>query len=92
MHDLSELTPFTALQSGEFGQIHSVVGTPELVRHLAEIGLRSGAQLEMIQQGATCILRIDGTKLCVRGDELLRVMVTPLPATGHSASAARHSA
>jgi ferrous iron transport protein A len=92
MHNPSELTPLSALRPGDFAQIDSIVGTTELVRHLAEIGLRSGAQLEMIQQGATCILRIDGTKLCVRGDELLRVMVTPLPATGHAAPAARHSA
>jgi Fe2+ transport system protein FeoA len=86
------LTPHTALQAGDFGEIHSVVGAPELVRHLAELGLRQGSHLEMIQQGATCILRINGTKLCVRGDELLRVMVTPLPTTGHSAPATGHTA
>ena len=98
MHIHHDLLPLSALRAGEFGQIQSVVGTVELVRHLAELGLREGSHLEMVQQGATCILRIDGTKLCVRGDELLRVMVTPLPATGHmataghSAPAARHSA
>ncbi len=85
MHDLSELMPLSTLLAGEIAQIHSIVGPVELVRHLAELGLRQGSHLEMVQQGATCILRIDGMKLCVRGDELLRVMVSPISAARHSA-------
>jgi ferrous iron transport protein A len=73
------------LQAGELAEVQSVIGSTELVRHLAEIGLRSGTRLEMVRPGTTCILRIDGAKLCVRGDELLRVMVSPLPAARHSA-------
>ncbi len=88
----ADLMPLSALRAGAQGQIHSIMGNTELVRHLAEIGLRCGTHLEMVRPGTTCILRIDGAKLCVRGDELLRVMVSPLPATGHSAPAARHSA
>jgi Fe2+ transport system protein FeoA len=88
----AELLPLSMLRAGDLGLIHSVVGGTELVRHLAEIGLQSGTRLEMIRPGTTCILRIDGTKLCVRGDELLQVMVAPLPPTGHSATATRHSA
>lgn len=77
--DSTDLIPLSALNAGNHGRIHSVIGSSELVRHLAELGLQSGAQLEMVRPGATCILRINGVKLCVRGDELLRVMVTPLP-------------
>ncbi len=79
------LLPISLLRAGESGEVQTVVGTAELVHHLAEIGLRAGTKLEMIRPGATCILRIDGAKLCVRGDELLQVMVTPLPAARHSA-------
>lgn len=81
----ANLMPLSGLLPGERGQIYSVMGNADLVRHLAEVGLRSGTRLEMVRPGTTCILRIDGAKLCVRGDELLRVMVSPLPAARHSA-------
>lgn len=84
--DSSHLIPLSALLAGNQGRIHSVVGSSELVKHLAELGLRSGTLLEMVRPGTTCILRVDGAKLCVRGDELLRVMIAPLPAS------VRHSA
>jgi Fe2+ transport system protein FeoA len=84
--DSTDLIPLSALLAGNHGRIHSVVGNTELVRHLAELGLQNGTLLEMVRPGATCILRVDGAKLCVRGDELLRVMVAPLPAS------VRHSA
>jgi ferrous iron transport protein A len=80
------LIPLSQLLAGETAQIESIAGNADLVCRLAELGLCNGTPLEMIRPGATCILRVNGTKLCVRGDELLRVMVTPLPASS------RHSA
>jgi Fe2+ transport system protein FeoA len=82
----SPSVPLSQLMAGEFALVESIAGSSELVCRLAELGLCNGTPLEMVRPGATCILRINGTKLCVRGDELLRVMVTPLPAS------ARHSA
>lgn len=80
------ITPLSALRTGEIGHIHSVVGASDFVRRLAELGLSSGAEIEMVRPGTTCILRINNAKICIRGDELLRVMISPLP------MAARHSA
>ena len=80
------LAPLSALQIGEIGQVHSIAGTSEFVRRLAELGLSSGARIEMLRPGSTCILRINDAKLCVRSDELLQVMIAPLPLT------TRHSA
>ncbi|MDZ4656760.1 MAG: FeoA family protein [Bythopirellula sp.] len=87
-----DLHPLSLLRAGDLAEVQSVMGSAELVRHLAEIGLRLGTRLEMIRPGTTCILRIEGAKLCVRCDELLRILVSPLPATGHSAPAVRQSA
>lgn len=80
-----ETIPLSALLAGNHGKIHSVVGNSELVKRLAEMGLRAGTKLEMVRPGATCILRLDGAKICLRGDELLRVMVTPVTPARHSA-------
>jgi ferrous iron transport protein A len=80
------LSPLSALKAGESGDIHSIFGPPTLVRHLAELGLHAGAPVEMIRPGVTCILRVSGTKLCIRGDELLRVMIVPLSTTARQSA------
>ena len=52
-----------------------VVGSPETVHRLEELGLRGGATIEMVQNGSPCIIRLAGQKLCFRADELVNVMV-----------------
>jgi ferrous iron transport protein A len=70
-----ELIPLTLLAPGEQASIGQVIGQPEAVHRLEELGLRDGATVEMVQSGSPCIVRLDGQKLCFRADELLRVMV-----------------
>jgi len=72
-----ESVPIVHLRRGEVADIAEVLGSPEQVRRLDELGLRGGVRLEIVQSGSPCIVRVDGAKLCFRHDELLRVMVTP---------------
>jgi ferrous iron transport protein A len=72
-----EVLPITQLRRGEVAEISQVLGSPEQVRRLEELGLRGGVQLEIVQSGSPCIVRVGGAKLCFRHDELLRVLVTP---------------
>jgi ferrous iron transport protein A len=69
--------PLNQLRRGEVAEISQVVGSPEQVRRLEELGLRDGAHLEIIRGGSPCIVRVGGTTLCFRQDELLSVLVTP---------------
>jgi ferrous iron transport protein A len=69
--------PITALHRGEVAEIAQLIGSPEHIRRLEELGLRDGARLEIIRAGSPCIVRVAGTTLCFREDELLRVLVTP---------------
>ena len=55
--------------------MRQLVGPAEQVRRLEELGLRAGARLEMVRGGSPCIVRVDGSTLCFRDDELLRVLV-----------------
>jgi ferrous iron transport protein A len=71
-----ELVPVHQLRRGDVAEVSQVLGAPELVRRLEELGIRCGAHLEMVRGGSPCIVRIAGTKLCFRHDELLRVLVT----------------
>ena len=66
-----------ALVAARSPRSRRLLGSPEQVRRLEELGLRSGAHLEIVRGGSPCIVRIDGSTLCFRHDESLRVLVTP---------------
>ncbi len=71
-----ELVPLNMLRCGEVAEISQVLGTAEQVRRLEELGIRGGVHLEIIRGGTPCIVRVGGSKLCFRHDELLSVLVT----------------
>jgi Fe2+ transport system protein FeoA len=72
---MPELMPLTALHSGQFAEIGQLLGPTEQVRRLEELGLRAGARLEMISTGSPCIVRVEGSRICFRHDDSLRVLV-----------------
>lgn len=72
MHDL---IPLAAVPAGSRAEIEVVLGAPDQVHRLEELGLRGGCQVEMIQPGSPCIIRLAGQKLCFRADDLLQVLV-----------------
>jgi ferrous iron transport protein A len=72
---MPDMMPLTALYSGQFAEVGQLLGPVEQVRRLEELGIRAGAQLEMISTGSPCIVRIDGSRICFRHDESLRVLV-----------------
>jgi ferrous iron transport protein A len=76
-HLLGCLLPLTALRVGEVALVIQVLGDSRCVHHLREVGLRVGAEVEMLRSGSPCIVRLDGQRLCLRADELASVMVTP---------------
>jgi ferrous iron transport protein A len=73
---MPELVPLSVLRSGQIAEIGQLVGAPEQVRRLEELGLRTGARLEMIRGGSPCIIRVDGSTLCFRDDVTLRVLMS----------------
>jgi Fe2+ transport system protein FeoA len=74
---MNELIPLNLLQAGCTALIGQIMGRPEQVHRLEELGLRGGAAVEMLQPGSPCIIRLAGHKLCFRADELLSVLVRP---------------
>jgi ferrous iron transport protein A len=69
--------PLIALRPGEYAEIQQVAGPAEHVRRLEELGLRCGATLAMVRGGSPCIIRLGGSTLCFRDDELTSVIVAP---------------
>ena len=74
---LDQLVPLSLLTAGQTAQVGQILGRPEQVHRLEELGLRGGATIEMVQPGSPCIIRLGANKLCFRADELTRVLVVP---------------
>ncbi len=74
---LNESIPLSLLKTGCTALVDQVLGRPEQIHRLEELGLRGGAAIEMVQPGSPCIIRLAGHKLCFRADELLSVLVRP---------------
>jgi ferrous iron transport protein A len=72
---MGEFISLSALCPGEVAQIGQVVGPVDHIRRLNELGLRTGAILQMVRCGSPCILRVDGSTLCFRDDDSLRLIV-----------------
>jgi len=68
------------MNPGQTARIGQLVGPPDAVHRLEELGLRLGAEVEMVQSGAPCMIRLEGHKLCFRESEALQVLVTANPA------------
>ncbi|HIN94364.1 MAG TPA: hypothetical protein EYN03_01865, partial [Planctomycetes bacterium] len=67
--------PLHLLQPGQSGHVEQLTGAPDVVKRLEEMGLREGMEVEMIQPGSPCIVRLGDTRLCFRETEVIHVMV-----------------
>ncbi len=71
----SALIPLGFLGAGQQGRIGEVFGPGDLVHRLREMGLRVGAEVQMIRPGRTCIIRLGRQRLGFRADEASGVLV-----------------
>ena len=67
--------PLDMLRAGECGRVQEITGESAWVGRLAEMGLREGCKLQVLQPGTTCLLNVDGCRLCVRGQESSQILV-----------------
>ena len=75
---MDELIPLRSLSAGQRGEVGQIVGDPQQVHRLEEIGLREGTTVEMVRPGSPCIIRMSGHKLCFRHNHGLNVLVRPV--------------
>jgi Fe2+ transport system protein FeoA len=76
------LLPLDLLTSGEWADVAEVTGEPGWVCRMAEMGVRTGCRLCMLQSGSPCLLQVGGCRLSLRGDCVMRILVRPLAAVG----------
>ena len=74
------LLPLDMLSAGERAEVADVSGDPSWVGRLAELGIRAGCKLQVLQPGSPCLLDISGCRLCIRGCDSSQILVRPVPA------------
>jgi len=74
---VNDLIPLTLLRTGDAAEIGQLVGAADHVHRLEELGLRGGTHVEMVQSGSPCIIRLGGSRLCFRANEMFSVLVRP---------------
>jgi Fe2+ transport system protein FeoA len=70
------------LQSGEWADVADVAGDPGLVCRMAELGVRTGCRLRMLQAGCPCLLQVGGCRLSIRGESAMQILVRPVACAG----------
>ncbi|HZN33569.1 MAG TPA: FeoA family protein [Pirellulaceae bacterium] len=72
---MPDLLPLHLLACGQRARIDQVLGCPDHVHRLQELGMRIGCSIEMVQAGSPCIVKLDGNRLAFRDNEMLSVLV-----------------
>lgn len=67
--------PITLLAAGQVAHVTFVLGSGPQIERLKELGLRDGAEVEMVRTGSPCILRLGNQRLGFRLDELSSILV-----------------
>jgi Fe2+ transport system protein FeoA len=76
---VNELIPLQLLAVGQRARVDQLLGSSADVHRLQEMGLQPGAWVEMVQSGNTSIIKVAGSKLCLRDANLFQVLVQPNP-------------
>jgi ferrous iron transport protein A len=71
--------PLEFLRAGEWADIAEVTGEPGWVGRMAELGLRAGCRVQIIQGGSPCLLNVNGSRLCLRGEQAMQILVQIVP-------------
>ncbi|MCZ2343806.1 MAG: ferrous iron transport protein A [Bacteroidales bacterium] len=74
------LLPLDMLRAGEWAEIAEITGTADWIGRLAELGLRHGCRLQVLQPGSPCLLQVADCKLCLRGNDCAQILVRPVVA------------
>jgi Fe2+ transport system protein FeoA len=72
------LLPLDYLQPGEWADVAEVHGEAGWVGRLAELGVRIGSRLQVLRGGYPCLLQVGGSRLSLRAQEVLHILVRPI--------------
>jgi ferrous iron transport protein A len=74
----NDLMPLEMLEAGEWADVAQVTGEACWVCRMAEMGLRIGSRLRILQAGSPCLLQVGEARLSLRGACAMQILVRPL--------------
>ena len=77
---MEPLLPLEMLAPGDWADVSEVTGQPAWVCRMAELGIRPGCRIQILRGGSPCLLLVGGSRLSVRGDQAMQILVRPVPA------------
>ncbi|MBM3994065.1 MAG: ferrous iron transport protein A [Planctomycetes bacterium] len=72
------MLPLELLNTGDWADVADVAGEPAWVNRLAELGVRIGCRLHVLQAGSPCLLQVGESRLSLRGDWATQILVRPI--------------
>ena len=72
------LLPVERLSSGVWADVAEVRGETSWVSRLAELGVRAGSRLQVLQPGSPCLLQVGGSRLSLRPESAMQILVRPV--------------
>lgn len=76
----NEILPLEMLHTGQWADVADVSGEPGWVTRLAEMGVRIGCRLRVLQPGSPCLLQVGDSRLSLRPDWGMQILVRPVHA------------
>jgi Fe2+ transport system protein FeoA len=77
----SNVLPIELLSSGDWADVEEVQGETSWVTRLAELGVRVGSRLKVLQPGSPCLLEVGGSRLSLRAELAMQILVRPITLT-----------
>ena len=74
----NDLLPVEALCSGDWADVAEVQGETSWIHRMAELGIRAGSRLQVLQPGSPCLLQVGGSRLSLRPEFAMQILVRPL--------------
>ncbi len=71
------LIPLELLATGEWARVAELHGESGWHHRMAELGLQPGCRVQMIRSGSPCLLRVGESRLCLRADWAMHILVEP---------------
>jgi ferrous iron transport protein A len=76
-----DLLPVERVSSGVWADVAEIHGESGWVSRLAELGLRAGSRLQVLQPGSPCLLQVGESRLSLRAESTKQILVRPVALT-----------
>lgn len=76
MNSIGAIVPMEDLKRGQQASVYDVSGDPQTVHRLAEMGLRTGCQIQMRDAGEPMRLMVEGKELMLRCGQSVLILVS----------------